>query len=273
MMAAAITNQINAISALVLSSSLSTSLARPPLSAPDTLKGIDNLIRVGFEAYRTSCLNWLLVATGLVVVGLGFEGPELWHDITSIIGQWRFKRRFHFSLPENHAANWAKLAAFVGWVLIVVGVAGEFVADSFVSRADGYVQTFDEILLSETQQGAEAARERATAAYERASENEKETASTLKQAEQERADAAKSLAAAEAARKEVEGFEAQVADANARAATNEREAESLREESKLIEDGLAWRSLTPHDEQLFADRLGRFNDENFMVWCIPGDTE
>jgi hypothetical protein len=141
-----------------------------PISRPDTLRGVDDLIRAGFEAYRGSCFNWLLAATGLVVAGLVLEGPDLWHDITSIVRQWRFNRRFHFSLPENHAPNRAKLAAFVGWLFIVVGVAGEYVADSFVSKADGYVQTFDEILLTEAQKGTAFATERASAAYERASE-------------------------------------------------------------------------------------------------------
>ena len=45
------------------------------ISRPDTLKGVDDLIRAGFEAYRGSCFNWLLAATGLVVVGLVLEGP------------------------------------------------------------------------------------------------------------------------------------------------------------------------------------------------------
>jgi hypothetical protein len=77
---------------------------------------------------------------------------------------------------------------------------------------------FDEILLTEAQKGTALARERASAAYERASENEKETADTLKQAEQERADAAKALEAAEVARKSAEGFQSQIAQANERAA-------------------------------------------------------
>lgn len=138
MIATTITNQMNAIIAMVLSSS-PPPIVPPPIPKPDTLKGIDDLIHAGFDAYRATCFNWLLVATGLVVVGLVFEGPELWHEITSIVRNRRFRRKFHFSLPEEHTHDWAKLLAFVGWLLIVVGVAGEYVADSFVSKADGYV--------------------------------------------------------------------------------------------------------------------------------------
>lgn len=232
---------------------------------PDTLKGIDNLIRADFIAFRETCFNWLLAATGLVVAGLVFEGPELWHDISSIIQRWRSKRRFRSSLPEEHTPDWAKLLAFAGWLLIVVGVAGEYVADSFVSRADGYVQTFDEIVLTETQNRTALANERASAAYERASENERETADTLKQVEQERADAAKSLAAAETARKEAEDFQLQIAQANEHAAEAERETERLKAR-------FADRVLNDKQAQSIAEKIKRFEGQEFDVtpyWDLP----
>ena len=188
-----------------------------PILRPDTLKGVDDLIRATHEAFREACFNWLLVATALVVIGLVLEGPELSHEISSIIRNWRFNRKFHFSLPEQHAPDWVKLLAFVGWILIVLGVGGEFIADSFVSKADGYVQTFDEILLHEAQTRTAFASERASAAYERAAETEREAAA-------ENAIAAKSLAEAETARKEAEGFQLRIAEANERAASAEKNA-------------------------------------------------
>lgn len=126
--------------------------------------------------YRDSCFNWLLAATGFVVVGLVLEGPELWHDIASVVRHWNFNRRFHFSLPEERAPDWAKVLAAVGWLLIVVGVAGEYVADSFVSKADGFVQKFDEILLTDAQRQTTLANVRSSAAYERAAQAEREAA-------------------------------------------------------------------------------------------------
>jgi hypothetical protein len=269
MMAATITSQMNAIIALVLSSS--PSIAPKPIPRPDTLKGIDDLIRAGFEAYRGSCFNWLLAATGLVVVGLVLEGPELWHDITSIVRRWHFKRRFHFSLPEEHSPDWVKLLAFVGWLLIVIGVAGEYVADSFVSKADGYVQTFDEILLTETQRGTALARERASAAYERASENEKETADTLKQAQQERADAAKSLAAAETATKEAKGYGLQIAQANERAAAANEIAERERLARLQLEARLADRVITPDQQRRIMEAFASMKGQTVDV-AIVGDS-
>jgi hypothetical protein len=230
----------------------------PSVPIPDTLRGVDDLIRIGFENFRAIWFERLLTATFIVVVGLVLEGPELWHETRAIKRHWSFTWRFRFSLPEESAPHWAKLLAFIGWVLIVGGVAGEFVADSFVSKADGYVQKFDEILLTEAQKGTAFATERASAAYERASENEKETASTLKQAEQERADAAKSLAAAETARKEAEGFQLQIAQANERAAEAERETARLKAE-------LADRTLTDAQLKSIADKIDLYAGQEYDI--------
>ncbi len=231
-------------------------LLPPSVPTPDTLKGIDDLIRIDFEAFRTIWFARLLAATFLVVVGLAMEGPELWHEIHSIIRHWNFKRRFDFSIPEEHPPEWAKLLAFVGWIFIVAGVGGEFVADSFVSKADGYVQKFDEILLTEAQRGTAFARERASAAYERASENEKETAATLKQAEQERADAARSLEV-------TKGYESQIAQANERAANAEqRAAEAALELAKLKTP----RSLSKQQQERIAAKVKPFSGTPFDLW-------
>jgi hypothetical protein len=247
----------------------------PPMLRPDTLKGIDTLIRADFIAFRETCFNWLLAATGLVVVGLAFEGPELWHEISSITRRWCFRRKFRFSLPEEHTPNWAKLLASLGWLLIVVGVVGEYVADSFVSRADGYVQTFDQILLAETQNRTALASARASAAYERASENEKETAATLKQAQQERADAAKSLAAAETARRAAEGFALQISQANERAANAEQkaaESNETAEREKLarlqLEARLAPRSLSFAQQSDLRERLQKIGAHDLDIFVL-----
>lgn len=146
----------------------------PPIPTPDTLKGVDDFIRSSLEAFSGSWFDWLLIATGVVVIGLLFEAPEIWHETVQAI-----RGLFHSSESERRTPAWMKLAGTVGWVLIVVGVAGEFVAESFVSKADGLVRQFDEILLSEAQKEA-------GAAIERASANEKEAARLGKEAEDER---------------------------------------------------------------------------------------
>jgi hypothetical protein len=206
-------------------------LLPPTVPPPDTLKGIDDLIRIDFEGFRAIWFARLLAATFLVVVGLVMEGPELWHEIHSIIWRFSFNHRFHFSRPEERLPEWAKLLAFVGWIFIVGGVGGEFVADSFVSRADGFVQKFDEILLADAQKKTGAASERAARAFERAAQTEREAsqeneraARAEQQATEENARAAKALEAAEVARKNVEGYSLQIAQANERASKAEAQA-------------------------------------------------
>jgi hypothetical protein len=264
-MAAAIRNQINTIIASVLSSSTSKSIG-PPIPIPDALKGVDDLIHAGFDAYRNACFHWLLVATGFVVVGLVFEGPELWHEITSIVSHWRFIRKFQFSLPEQHIPDWAKLLAFVGWLLIVAGVAGEYVADSFVSKADGYVQTFDEILLTEARTRTAFASERASAAYERAAKTEKE-------ATQENERAAKALQAAEIARKDAEGLQLQIAKANERAADADRIAESERLVRVELEKQLQPRRLTGEQKKKLTSLLSDNPQSIMFGWCMNGSDD
>lgn len=260
MAAATITNQINAINAVVFSSP--KSLSPPSLTMPNTLKGVDDLIHAGFEAYRNSCFNWLLVATALVIVGVVLEGPELWHEITGIIHRWLVRRRFGISLLEVSPHNWVKIVAAIGWLLIVLGVAGEYVADSFLSKADGYVQTFDEILLTDAQRQTAFARDRASAAYERAAKTEQEAAQenalaaqAEKEAQEENAKAAKALESAETARKEAEGFQLQIAQANERAAQADQKA--------------AEANRTAKEEQLARTRL----EETLSGWKLDAEAQ
>jgi hypothetical protein len=150
-----------------------------------------------------------------------------------------------------------KLVGTLGWVLIVVGVTGEFVADSFVSKADGFVQKFDEILLADAQRKTGLASERAAMAFERAAKTEREAsqeneraAKAEQQATEENAHAAKALEAAEIARKNAEGYSLQIAQANERAAQAELETERLRQQ-------MADRTLTPTQQNLLVADLSR----------------
>src|ERR1035437_1437069 len=103
----------------------------------------DAAIRSDLEGLRNWYFGWLLFTTGLVVLGLAMEAPEVWHDTVS------FFKKQHKTAPD-----WVKPVAALGWVLIIVGVAGEGVAEAFVSKADGLLQTFNNILLAEANKAA-----------------------------------------------------------------------------------------------------------------------
>lgn len=242
-------------------------LSPPSIPIPDTLKGIDDLIRADFEAFRALWFTRLLAATFFVVVGLVMEGPELWHEIHSISYRWNFQRRFHFSIPEEHTPEWAKVLAFVGWMVIVAGVAGEFVADSFVSKADGFVQKFDEILLADAQQKSSLANERAAMAFERAAQTEKEAAEDLKATNIARQQA-------EEARQKAEGLRAQVAENEKEAAQLRKDAEDERLARAKIEAAVAWRSLTDQQKRDIGATLASFSPKvGASIWFNASSTE
>jgi hypothetical protein len=194
--------------------------------APIVVKGLNDRVRSDFEAFRNIWFNRLLISTAVVALGLLFELPEIIHDSVEAI---RELRQGHKPTPQIRP--WVKLFVSLGWLLIVVGVGGEFVADSFVSKADGIVQTFDETLIADARRQTGLASERAARAFERAAQTEREAsqendraANAEKQAQQENARAAKALEAAETARKEAEGFQLQIAKANERATSAEQRA-------------------------------------------------
>lgn len=231
---------------------------------PDTLKGVDNVIRSWLTAYSDFWFNWLVIATLLVVAGLLFEGPEIWHEMLGL---------FRASEQERNIPKWKKSAGIIGWVLIVAGVAGEGVAETVVSKADGLVRNFDEIILADTQKVSSAARERAASAYERAARTEQETA-------QENVHAAKALKAAELARKEAEGSILQVAQANERASKNEKEAAQLRHDAEQerierirLEAIVAPRSLNLDQQRQIGKACGEFGGHNVSVFSYATDGE
>jgi hypothetical protein len=194
----------------------------PTASFAEIAKNIDDLVRSDFESFRNIWFTRLLISTAIVAVGLLFELPEIWHESVGAVRELRHT-------PIHEIAPWMKLLVSVGWLLIVVGVGGEFVADSFVSKADGIIQTFDETLIADAERQTGLASERAARALERAAQTEREAsqendraANAEKQAQQENARAAKALEAAETARKEAEGFQLQIAQANERAASAEQ---------------------------------------------------
>jgi hypothetical protein len=150
----------------------------PPI-LPVISKSLDDLVRSDFELFRNIWFTRLLISTAVVALGLLFELPEICHESADAIRALRHKPR----LPE--IAPWMKLLVSIGWLLIVVGVTGEFVADSFVSKADGIVQAFDESLIADAQRQTELAKIRAGGAYERAAQTEKEAARLREEAEAE----------------------------------------------------------------------------------------
>jgi hypothetical protein len=168
------------VHAVALASS-STSLG---VSVPvDFIDALDNSIRE--ELQRTSHMFFLcvLISAFVVAAGVALEGPELLHEMWpkvftpftkgSVTRIRKFKR-------------FIKKIGFWGWLLVVVGIVGEGVFEALQNRAEGQLQTFNDILLTDARRHAGEAGERAADANERASANEKEAERLNKEAEDER---------------------------------------------------------------------------------------
>jgi hypothetical protein len=118
---------------------------------PELVEYINKLMRADLFEWRNFLFDKLLLSTKLVALGLLLEGPELTWDMFSLFRQWRFKTRFHFSVPEGHPSAGVKVAAFVGWILIAVGVAGEWYLETMIESADAGIQSAISVELANTE--------------------------------------------------------------------------------------------------------------------------
>jgi hypothetical protein len=114
---------------------------------PETAKALEHSRDVS-KSLRDADFSALLLMTKLVAVGVIFEGPEIVHDILKVIAAWRKK-------PNRvRAPAWITLVSAIGWLLIVVGVAGEFWADAKFNTDDGNVQSINQQLLGDARSAA-----------------------------------------------------------------------------------------------------------------------
>lgn len=187
-----------------------------PTESIQIIQTLDLSIRADLQNLRDTYFNWLLVSAAVVAVGVVMEGPELVHEATHVFQP--------FPHGEPKTPRWVVLLAMIGWALVVLGVAGEGIAEGFVSRADGLVQNFNDILLTDARKESAFAIERAASAYERASHAEAQLAS---------------------ARRDAAVAEQQAAEAN-------RVAESERLARLELEGSVAWRRLSKNEQHLLT---------------------
>jgi hypothetical protein len=112
-------------------------------SLREALQYIDELTKTDLQHLRDWYFLWLLISSGVVALGVILEGPEVVHEISAM-----FRRT---SLAETKKPRWITWLGLAGWFFVVLGVAGEGIAEALVSKADGLVQTFNDILLTDAQ--------------------------------------------------------------------------------------------------------------------------
>lgn len=105
---------------------------------PEIIRRLDEAIQLDFQAARDDAFFWLLIASSAVALGVILEGPEIVHESTRAI-----RRLLFGAFKEKETASWIVLTGLLGWILVVIGVAGEGIAEGFVSRADARLESLN----------------------------------------------------------------------------------------------------------------------------------
>ncbi len=226
---------------------------------PGFVEKIDDMMKADLLEWHSFWFGWLLIATALVVVGLTLEDGELWYEMRSIArSKFRFFR--YRTLVLERRVEWAKVIAFVGWILIVVGVAGEMFTEVMISDADRNIEAFDAIVLAD-------ARRESAFALERAAHAEA-TAKTFD------VQIAQLEAKARSAEATAKGFEAQIAAAQRDAAESKKEAESERLARVTLQKELQPRRLSSEQKDKLAALVKPFAPVSIILeWTAAGGQE
>jgi hypothetical protein len=174
---------------------------------PEIIEALDNNIRDDLQSFAHELFVWGMVCTIFVGIGVLMEGPEILHELWPKIFT-RFTWQSHERLARFERT--VKQIAFVGWFVIGVGVLGEGVFGLLQDRAEGQLQTFNDILLKD-------ARFTATTASRAAKAASAAAASAIDSS-------ATALELSQGARKEADSFEDRIASANRKAVLAEQQA-------------------------------------------------
>ena len=117
---------------------------------PQLLQELDASVKSGFQSLRDSYFRDLIICT--VALGVGVVAEEL-----EYILEWRWFVRLIrvFSVrilsPKHRLDSWVRHVSMIGWIVVILGIAGEGLFETLVSRADGWLQDFSNIALAAAQ--------------------------------------------------------------------------------------------------------------------------
>ena len=192
----------------------------------DGVRHLDDLIRTDLQNLRDSYFFWLLMSSLAVALGVILEGPELAYETAAVIRPSRNGKR--------KKPLWITWVALVGWLFVVIGVAGEGVAEALVSKADGLIQTFNDIVLAAAERESAVAELRAGQAEQRAAE----------------------------ANAKADGFRLQISVSQEQAVKAEKESAQARLD---LEKFKAPRTLTPKQRENLIAAIQRFSGQKFSL--------
>ena len=244
----------------------------PAVLSPEAIKALETS-RDSLVANRNHDFHSLLVMTVLVAAGVILEGPEIVYKI------WELFRRWGKGTTPAHDPAWITLLGLIGWLLVGIGVAGEFWTDGWVNTDDGNIATINEQLLRDAGSRASSAELAARRAAESAktAHDESDAATTASK---------NALSIASGARKEADTFEQDIksakensADASNKAASAEshladalQRAANAEQETARLKGELADRTLTDAQVAKLAGELQKFAGQEFEItayWDSP----
>jgi hypothetical protein len=106
---------------------------------PDLVAKLNECAKTNFIGARDVSLFWQSMSSWAVIVGLVLEGPELIYDMLSILRTNIQRFRYSIILRENRV-ELAKVAAFVGWIFIIIGLFGELRYGSKIADSNASIQ-------------------------------------------------------------------------------------------------------------------------------------
>jgi hypothetical protein len=174
--------------------------------SPEAIKKLEDA-RDGWQNSRTPDFSNLLLVTKLVAIGVILEGPELVYEIINAVKRWREKP------TREHAPYWITIVGLIGWLIVSIGVAGEFWVDGKVNTDDENIQSINITLLRDAGASAAQARIDANSAYDIAQGAAGLSASASGSAKAASLAASNAVSVASGARTEADSFEADIVSA------------------------------------------------------------
>lgn len=227
--------------------------------SPEALKALEDK-RSALQGVRDGHFANLLLMTKLVAWGVILEGPELVYEIIAVIKRWRRKK------TRDHAPAFVTFIGLVGWILVSVGVAGEFWVDGKVNSDDNGIQTINIELLKDAGTSASAAAKAASDAKGDAGQAKAKSDSAV-------TSASTALTLAKGARREADSFENKITSADQKATDAETHlADAERQASAALADLNLLKSprLLTNASQL-ADALRPFAGTEYTFSLVGED--
>jgi hypothetical protein len=194
------------------------------IMSPEFIAALDKMMRADLDAW-SSLWFWILVGSTIAVaIGIIGEAPEIWKEVglgqktTARIRKFWYIRVRRTDLngwealcPELISKNefrprWVVKLAFIGWLLVAAGVAGEGFAEYFVNDSETGIRAFDEARVTEATKEAGNAAQSARIAHDEAD-------AVKGIADEARTDARDALIKSQAAQHELTSAEADAAKA------------------------------------------------------------